>query len=568
MGVLVLALALLVAIGVSASAFAAGEPSEGELLPSQSDVAAAIESGVSEHALATLTEPSAAEGVPLEGLQREEAVELLNAVFEAPVEGAAGIYDELQEATLLSPYVAVLPEPEAAGVETPGADDPGTGSEGDESQPEGSSGPDESGEALPEAEAGSVTGPPPEVPAELANASLLDSTIPLQVGGENETLDLSLERHEGTLESVAPLVRTRIPGDLTEEIEFPEIGISIKVAGVATERSATISGGSVAFYPNVAEDADLVISPTPTGVETMTQLRSADSPNVSTYRFSLPPGASLSATEGGGAKVRSGEKLLLSVPAPTAIDAAGEAVPVELEVSRDTLKVHVEPDDSAPLPILVDPLFQTYEWHAKDTNAGICGCNNAEEWSIKKIEKPWGGMWHLDASSGVNSVQPGIHVRAQLAQQAGNYAAVLYNVPRFFKETPAPTSYIKSLKLTDVDWEALGSSASPYLFMGIWDSTDSKWLHYYTHTGQSGHGVHDLAFNYEFQNPPPGNPAPNIYAKTAQVSINATESTADSNARVWVGAATVELGDQGAPSGPIPVPQTQWVNQQAPALGF
>ncbi|HEY5943023.1 MAG TPA: NHL repeat-containing protein [Solirubrobacterales bacterium] len=549
-GVLVLALALLVAVVASASAFAAGDPPDesGALLPSPSDVATAIESGESE-GLPELTDRSAAEDVPLEGLQREEAVELLTGVFGESVEGAAGIYDELQEATILSPYVAVLPESESVEAEAPGEEEP-----------------DE------------VTGPPSEAPAELANASLLHSTIPLQVEGNEETLDLSLEHRDGTLESVAPLVRTRIPGDLNGEIEFPEIGISIEVAGLATERSASISGGSVAFYPNVAADTDLAISPTPTGVETMTQLRSADSPEVSIYRFSLPSGASLAATEAGGAKVRSGEELLLNVPAPTAIDAAGEAVPVDLEVSGDTMKVHVEPDVSAPLPILVDPLFQTYEWHAKNTNVGICSssfgptppgsCNTQEEWAYKKIEKNWGGMWHLDASSGANSVQPGIHVRAQGAQEAGNYAAEIYSVPRYFKETPAPTSYIKSLKLTDVDWEALGSSASPYLFMGIWDSTDSQWINYYTQTGQSGHGVHDHAFNYEFKNPPPGNPAPDIYAKSAQISINATQSTASSSAHVWVGAATVELGDDGAPSAPMPVPQAQWVNQEAPSLGF
>jgi sugar lactone lactonase YvrE len=563
---LILAVALLSTVVLSASALAAAEPSEesGELLPTQSDVATAIESGASDQAVPALTEPAAAEDRPMEGLQREEALELLNGVFGRSVEGVAGVYDQLQEATLLSPYVAVLPEPEAAGIETPEEEETGTGSEVAAPQSEG----DQAAESMPEAEAQPVSLLPIEAPPELANASLIDSTVPLQVGDSEDILDLSLERHDGTLESVSPLVKTRIPGDLNEEIEFPEIGISIEVAGVAPDRSATVSGGSVAFYPNVAEDADLAISPTPTGVETMTQLRSTDSPNLSTYRFSLPPDASLEGTEGGGAKVQAGEELLLSVPAPTAIDAAGEAVPVDLEVSGNTLKVHVEPDSSTPLPILVDPLFQTYEWHAKNTNAGICGCNNVEEWSIKKIEKNWGGMWHLEARNGANTVQPGIHVDAQLAQEAGNYAAVMYSVPRYFKETPAPTSYIKSLKLTDMDWEALGSSPSPYLFMGIWDSTDSKWLTYYTHTGQSQHGVHDHTYPYEFQNPPPGNPAPDIYAKTAQVSINATESTTNSNARVWVGAATVELGDQGSPSGPIPVPQTQWVNQEAPPIGF
>jgi hypothetical protein len=155
----VLALALLVAVVASASAFAAGDES-GELLPNQSDVVAAIESGDSE-GLPELTDPSAAKGVPLENLQRDEAVELLNGVFGESVEGAAGIYDELQAATLLSPHVAVLPEPEAVRAETPGGEEPGAGSEGAGSQPEGGSGRDEVAETMPEAEARKDTGPPP-----------------------------------------------------------------------------------------------------------------------------------------------------------------------------------------------------------------------------------------------------------------------------------------------------------------------------------------------------------------------------------------------------------------------
>ena len=191
-------------------------------------------------------------------------MELLNGVFGESVEGAAGIYDELQEATLLNSHVAVLPEPEAAGGETPGEEEPGAGSEGGEPQPEDRPGRDEVAEAMPEAEARKDNGPPPEAPAQPADASLVDSTIPLEVGNE-ETLDLSLgRRDDGILEPVAPLVTARIPGDLADEIEFPDSGIGIEIAGLATERSASITGGSVAFYPNVAEDTDLAISPTPT----------------------------------------------------------------------------------------------------------------------------------------------------------------------------------------------------------------------------------------------------------------------------------------------------------------
>ena len=571
-GVLVLALALLVAVVASASALAATDPSEesSALLPSQSEVAAAIESGGSENAISTLAEPAAAEGVDLEGLGRGEALEILNGVFGAPVEAAAGIYDELQGATVLSSNVAVLPDPDTGEEEPDGADGSGEGKSVD-----GATGRDEAAEVMPEAESRRVEGPPQASPAESANADLVDSTIPLQVGA-GETIDLSLERQEGHLEPAAPLVETSIPGELGEEIEFPDLGIGIDVTGAAPERAASISDGSVAFYPNVAEDTDLAISPTPSGVETMSQLRSVDSPKVSTYHLSLPAEANLIETDGGGAEVRAGEEVLLTVPAPVAIDAAGNPVPVNLEVSGDDLAVRVEPAAGAPLPILVDPLFQTYEWAAKDTARGICSsstpyepggtCSNREEWGYDLSSHYGQSPAHLQIRTFYEDF--GIVIEAHEAQTAGDHATVLYTVPRYFKETPPPTSFIKSLKLSDVTWQAQGLSASPSLFMGIWDSTIPGWVNYYTQSGLVGHGLNNTEFVYNFEDKFQHGTEFDREAKAAEVSISATETTASSNARIKVGAATVELGDEGAPKPPQPVPQTQWVNLTAPPIAF
>jgi len=435
---------------------------------------------------------------------------------------------------------------------------------------------DAAAEALPEAEARLAEGSPQSVPAKVAETDLVDSTVPLQVGEGGEILDLSLVRQDGHLEPSSPLVKSALPSELSEEIELPEAGIGIKLEGVVDQRSASVSGESVAFYPNVAEDSDLAISPTPTGIETMTQLRSAASPDTQTYRLALPQGATLSATPDGGANVSSGEGILLNVPAPVAIDAAGEAVPASLTVDAegDTLEVGVEPDEATAYPVLVDPLFQSYEWAAKNTSTGICSnsfqqessysCNKREEWGYEEVTH-WASPMHMQASNHEFSIAspPGIAAKAQLEQAAGDHATVLYTVPRYFKESPAPTSYIKSLKLSDMDWKAYGQYASPYLFMGIWDSASPHWVSYYTHTGQVEHGVHEPVFVYEFNNS-----GPDTNAKAAEVSINATESTPQSSAEVYVGAATVELGDNEAPGGPVTATQTQWVNQNAPPLSF
>jgi len=65
-----------------------------------------------------------------------------------------------------------------------------------------------------------------------------------------------------------------------------------------------------------------------------------------------------------------GSRTLVTIPAPSALDAAGNPVPIQLEVSGDSLTVEATPDSSAAFPILVDPIFETYTWGG-NTTAGL-----------------------------------------------------------------------------------------------------------------------------------------------------------------------------------------------------
>jgi tripartite motif-containing protein 71 len=561
---LLLAIAVLCVAVASASAFASGEPSENPsaLLPDSADMAAAIENGSGEEAPPPATDPRAAEGLQLENLRRDEALEVLNGVFEAPLEAAAGIYDELGDAKLLGPHVALIRgSQDAAG--------PDFGGGPSQSTPDR-----EAAEELPEAEALRDIGPPQALPAEIANgAELVDSTLPLEVGS-GEPLDLSLVHQDGRLEPAAPLVETQIPEELDERIELPELGIGIELLAANPQRTASISNGSVAFYPNVAQDADFAVSATPTGIETFMQLRSGDSPVSGVYRLSLPAGAELIGTGAGGAEVRSGEDILLSVPAPVAIDAAGKGVPVALDVDSASgeLTIKAEPESGTTYPVLVDPLFQTYEWSTKNTNVGICSssfgttpsgsCGQQEEWGYKILEHYWGGLPHLIVRT--YTAQPGIHIYAERQQEAGNNATAFYTVPRYFKESPAPTSFIKSVKFTNIVWETRGSYWSPYLFVGLWDTVDSHWVQSYSHNSGNEQGFNDPAWAPEFTNS-----APETHVKAAQVSLMDTESTPDSYAHVWVGGASVQLGDIEAPETPIQSSlSSAWVDKIASPIFF
>ncbi|MGN6274862.1 MAG: hypothetical protein ACTHNP_02900 [Solirubrobacterales bacterium] len=511
----------------------------------------------------------------------------MTGVFSQQVEAPAGVYDELQGAKLLSSNVAVVSERAIEGgeeeEETEGSLE-GTGASAEGDGPESGA----ESETAPEAEARQVQPKPPSAPAEVANADLVDSTVPLEAGSQTapEPVDLSLTRTGGALEPSAPLVELKIPAELGEGIELPGAGIDISLAGAPAERAPTLTNDSVAFYPNVdagtgaGAESDLAVSPTPSGVETLTQLRGPVSPTTQAYNLSIPPNAELTATAAGGAKVLSGSgEVLMTVEPPSALDAAGKPVPTELEVAGDAVKIHVEPPPDAQSPILLDPLFQTYEWAAKGTSKGICSnsfkeessssCNNREEWGYEVLEYPWGGLPHLSVGNGWSPSQPGIYVHAEGQQRAGDHATVLYTVPRYFKESPAPSSYIKDLKLSDVTWQALGQYPSPYLFMGLWDSRAKVWVSAAPHTGQAGHGLSNTSFVYDSPNEIAGsNGEIDPEAKAAEVGIYDTEASASSNATAYVGAATVELGDRVAPSAPTNPPQTKWVNQTAPPLAF
>src|SRR5262249_35407095 len=147
------------------------------------------------------------------------------------------------------------------------------------------------------------------------------------------------------------------------------------------------------FYPNVAPDTDLAVAPTPTGLETFTQLRSAEAPLNQTYHLSLPAGASLKASQDGGAEITKGDELLAAVLPPSAIDAEGGEVPVSLTVSGDSITLHVEPPPGAAYPYLVDPVYESYSWMSSNNNAGIYS-----DWrpasSNESVFKPgWIGVW-------------------------------------------------------------------------------------------------------------------------------------------------------------------------------
>lgn len=589
-------LLLLVVLGVApASADESGAPAPG--LPTPEQVVQAIEAEGAGSTQPPLTDPEAAESLPHKDLGRDEALELLQGVFEQELQAPAGIFDELEVEKFLSPNVAVIPGdgPPVVATEAEESEIPPSVAEEAPEAPQPMTEKERLLAGFPPGGEREAPAPTVEGPGQLEGATLLESSIPLRAeapSGQAEPVDLSLEHSEGSLQPAAPLVDVDIPHELGDGIKFPELGVTIELAGAPEERTPSTVDQSVGFFPNVATDSDLGVALTPTGVETLTQLRSADSPHTQTFNLELPPGATLKASEDGGATIVRGEETLLGVAAPTAIDANGAKVPVSLDVSGDSLTLTVSPGESAKTPILLDPLFQSYEW-ANSVNGGngICSssfefhsentCTNREEWSSEELSATvpptiTARSVFQDWSKYVPHNTPGLYIASVSAADSNNdRGSWNYTVPRYFTDPEKykdehgvgerPTSFISHMTLWNLLWNANSSHLSPYLFAGIWDPQYGKGVSSYAHEGLWGHSLEDMNYRYEFNNS--GSNA-DTHAAIGYVSVQATETQSGQNAEAYVGSASIELADKDVPTFVAPSGPSGWVNQTPLPIPF
>jgi sugar lactone lactonase YvrE len=433
----VVILSIAVAAGLSFTpARARGDEAAAEesLAPTAAQTKALLESGKAGALVeAPETDLHAALTMPHRDLDRGEALELAEAVFEPELEGVGGIYDQFEPERFLSNYAAVVPV--ASLPEGPGQTEEGLAAEH------------------------------PNTPV------LVESMLPLRTegaAGEEEAVNLELEHSEGELQPQNPLAQVGIPDQLGEGISLSASEIELTIAGAPDERTATDAGGEFAFYPEVAQDSDLIVAPTPRGVETMTDLRSTQAPMQTTYDLGLPAGAELRATKEGGAEVVEGGRPTLLIPAPTATDAAGNPVETELIVSRESITVAVTPNPSTPLPILVDPTFieegwrwtlnhdSMAAWSPSTTNAAAM-----DPWPYER----WNPTWYpgLDLTSGVGGVA-----------YWGNNTNWEYQVPRYREDLTRygepPTSWVYRMFTEGVLFLPYGNTENyPALVIGLVD---------------------------------------------------------------------------------------------------
>lgn len=503
---------LLVVVGVgTAAADEPTSPSEeaGSYVPGWTSQPAQEEAAEvsSPEVLAPPTDPQAAESLPHDDLGRSEASELLTAVFGEVLEEAAGIYGNLDVERFTSDYAAVVK----------------LGASGSENHVEG------------------------EEPG------LLTSTLPLRTEnseGIKVPVDLDLEYEAGALQPENPLVDISIPSEIGQGISLPDIGITIDLPDAPTDRSPTTTAANAAFYPNVAADSDMAVAPIATGVETSAILRTPDAPLAQTYHLTLPTGARLDSTQEGGATVSKAGSPLLTVPAPTAFDAAGNPIPVELEVSGTSLITRASPSETAVYPILVDPIFESYYWDQYPSD-------HSPEWVLASTGYPFNASW--DGNVG------GVSLTSFAGYSTpGSQAMVNYYVPRFFSDFNDPTvaerpsSWIKNMTMTHTYFAIYNypEKANPVMQLGLWGEKKGAWVSYYRMYGtEAGNLYPGWVFNFINTNEV-------SEAKNGGVSLSTPEGTS-----YWrsfhVGQATVEITDPDNPEfGAFPSPSS-WVNGQA-----
>jgi sugar lactone lactonase YvrE len=506
-------MAALLVLSVGGVSLADGTEDAG-LLPPEVDSLQAFESMPgSGHvgAIEADTNPAAAETMPHTDLDRAEAGELLEEVFGNELEAPGEFFDDLEVDAFRSDHVALVAPP------VPGA-----------------------------------------------GAGLLTSTLPLRTendSGDKELIDLDLEAEGGELQPQNSLVEVAIPTDLSDGISMPEAGVSIHLASGDVERQASEIGDSSAFYPNVREETDVVVTATPTGVETYTHLRSPDAPRQETFDLDLPQGSSLTRTPSGGAEVTSADGTpILTVQAPWAIDAEGTQVPAALDVEGHSVTVSVAPAADAAYPILVDPLWEGYD---------LTNGSQAKEWTGANNQ---GFGWDRGGygGSGLN-----VYAFGGAMTSPGSQGSFNYYVPRYWSDqqlagSPKPQSFIRAMNiwgLTFAQPDEMGipeqnRPAYPFMQLELRDEVKNEFVWQYARMGNQG-TFSDPGYVFNMTNP-----NENTGVKHGGFAM-ATFASSNSNFRfVNVKHASVELSDKDLPSWAYMPNPSGWMDKTRKALPF
>ena len=300
---------------------------------------------------------------------------------------------------------------------------------------------------------------------------LLESEVPLRApeeDGDLHKVELELEPAQGGgYEPANPLVDLTLPESADESIEIGDEGLAITPEG-ATPAIASKFGSEDLFLPSAREDTSFLLSPIAGGLEFSAMLLSPDSPERLSFGVNLPQGATLRASENGGAEVVGAEgEAVATVTAPHAVDAQGATIPVGLEVEGSSLVIsfpHREAEIAYPL--YVDPQVIEENW------SGFADTSKLSYWHWS-----WSGVGAEDyigkTSCIVTCWGNGLYVRSRSSfpYPGGSWG-------RWWFTPQGTTTYMRRVILGPINYDPHGCTANePHPYVGVWnDSTGWKVL--------------------------------------------------------------------------------------------
>jgi streptogramin lyase len=280
--------------------------------------------------------------------------------------------------------------------------------------------------------------------------SLVESSAPVEseLGGEGEQpVDLTLESSGGGFVPANPITTLELPGSAQGAIE---LGEEVKVGLPASDdHEAVPLGEENLFIPETETSTDTLLSPIADGVEISEQLRSEKSPEDFPFDLELPQGARMKSSGHGGAEIVSvtGAKLG-EIPPPSAVDAQGASVSVELRVTEEAISMRVPHGPSAEIayPILADPEIL---WEPGDFQA----------WGAE----PGEGYGLRDLGSSLNA-----YSESNRWYSANTHAAWVYTAA-------GETAYVAAGYFSPVDFVDSCQAYQPHGYIGLYNVATGGW---------------------------------------------------------------------------------------------
>jgi len=234
------------------------------------------------------------------------------------------------------------------------------------------------------------------VELESGRKALVESLSPLQTpdqAGRLAPVDLSLRDAGSSWEPAQGLAEISLPKRLRAGGVFlKKSGVRVEIASPQSDSVGSAEDGG-AFYANAETDTDVAVVPQLTGVEVSWLLRSAQSPEQFSLRYT--GGVTLRDRDDGAVEVLRDGQVVAGIAVPMAWDADHEPVAMSMHGDGDTLYVTVKHRDQDVLyPIVADPsITEKFYWSNFMWSNGSTASGDTTGWSrvsTRVIRQPLG----------------------------------------------------------------------------------------------------------------------------------------------------------------------------------